>query len=141
MKLILPALLLGLSMGAAAQTKPSYADARQVYDGIDKIQYATALWYKKPLQERLRLKREVNALADRAKQLFPDHASQCRAAAVFAASYVGALNDFALVAEGKRQFHEAHELYAPMHHAVSLGEKKAWCYQELEALDPKAKRA
>jgi hypothetical protein len=132
--------LLGFAASAQAQKKPSYADARKLYEEIDKSLSATGLWYKKPLQERIRGRQSASALIERAEKLMGP-SSRCREAAIFMHDYLGSLNDFALVVEGRRQISNPHELFAPMFNAVVFGEKKVACYEEVEALDTPAKRS
>lgn len=50
------------------------------------------------------------------------------------------LNDLALVVDGRREIKNAVAVFAPSFNAVVFGEHKAFCYEEVEALDTAAKK-
>ena len=119
--------------GAAGAAMPTYRDARKVYDEIESLQYQTGLWYKKSLAERRAAVDQVTSLQARTERMWPGR-SQCKEAAAFAADYVVNLNSFALILQGSRQ-PQPSDLYAALFNAVTFGEKRASCYDEVEALD------
>lgn len=131
--------LLLLGGAACAQQQPSYKDARKVWEQINQVLYDTGQWHKKALaerQKRLNAAQEISAKADR---LWAGP-SRCKEAASFMVDYVQSLNSFALVIEGRRSLDTPSDLYAPMFNAVVFGEKRAACYDEVEALETPAKR-
>lgn len=124
-----------LLVGSSAVTAtPSYSDARKVYDEINNALYANGLLYKKPLPERTKVVQAAGALVEKTQRLWPGP-SRCKEAAAFMKDYIVNLNSFALMLEGKRSVQAPAELYGAMFNAVVFGEKRAACYDEVEALD------
>lgn len=129
---LLPTVL--LLAAATCDAAPSYQEARKVYNQIEKLQYDAGVWYKKTAEEREAATQKAKALVLTAERLWPKRSS-CKEAANYAQTYVNDLNSYALVLEGKRSFQSPGEMYSPMVIAVSLGERRASCYEEVEALD------
>lgn len=139
------ALILALLMAhglTMAETLPSYKDARNLYDQLGKPVAASGVWWKKPLPERQQALREADALAKRAESLFGTSRrfAACRSAALAMKTFILDLNDLALVVDGRREIKNAVALFAPSFNAVAFGEHKAFCYEEVEALDTQAKK-
>ncbi|MDP9990907.1 hypothetical protein J2W28_002077 [Variovorax boronicumulans] len=133
--------LLGMTGFAAAQKPPSYKEARALYDQLGKPVAASGVWWKKPLPERQQALRDADALAKRADALFGSTTSRfasCRSAVLAMRTFIGDLNDLALVVEGRNEIKHAVALFSPSFNAVDFGEKKAACYEEVESLDAPA---
>ncbi|WP_447776346.1 hypothetical protein [Variovorax boronicumulans] len=129
--------LVALLASSQALAAPSYSEARKVYDEINNSLFANGLLYKKPLPERIKVVQAADQLVEKTKRLWPSM-SRCREAAVFMRDYIGNLNSFALMLEGKRTVQAPAELYGAMFNAVVFGEKRAACYEEVESLDTSA---
>ena len=133
------ALLLLTTGTAFAQQQPNYNQARQIWQQIDAVLGQTGRWHKMPLAERNKRLDAAVQLKTKASSLWPGP-SRCKEASSFMVDYIQSLNSFALVVEGKRSLDTPSDLYAPMFNAVVFGEKRAACYDEVEALDIPAKK-
>jgi hypothetical protein len=126
---------------AIASAKPSYKDARDMYDHMSKTRYATGVWHKKSMQESLAAKKEAQEFTVKAEKLFG--ASQvsetrtCLEAAYARQAYVSQLHDNWLIVNGRIKLSEngQTDIFPAMFNAFAFGEKMANCYEAVESLD------
>lgn len=135
-------LIIATFIAGSAHAKPSYKDARALYDQIKKPVYDTGLFFKKPFQERVAYLKAAVVLRDRAEKMF-GVPSQCFNAASMRSEYVSHLHDFANRLEGRISTPmDWMAVTNPMYTAFSYGESTAACYDHVEALEtPKRKVA
>lgn len=127
-----------MSITIGAYAKPGYADARAIYDQIGGTLSKGLLWEKKSPQERRQAVVMATALRDRAsKSMGPQ--SQCAQAAEMHLNLVMNMNVIASAGQGVGKV-STFQLLGMLGEAEALGERKAACYDEVEALDALAEK-
>lgn len=126
-----------LCAGGSAYGAPAYKEARAIYDELARPVAQTPMWSRKPLPERVEALREADQLIARAEKAFGSSpvgdGAACRNAAISRKFYIIAMNDLALILEG-RPISGPHDLYAPMSVSVGFGEHKANCSAYVDGL-------
>lgn len=130
------AITIGTTPTAQAQTKkPSYREARAIYDQLKQPFFDTGMFHKKPFKERLSYMNSAKALRDKAEKMF-GIPSNCFSAASGRYEYITHLHDFANRLEGRINTPmEWQGVTGPMYAAFSYGESTAGCYSDVEELD------
>lgn len=129
-------------VAAIASAKPSYKEARDMYDHMSKTRYATGMWHKKSMQESLAAKKEAQELTIKAEKLFGSsqrsEMRSCVEASYARQSYVSQLHDNWLIVNGRVKLSEngQSDIFPAMFNAFTFGEKMTNCYEAVEALDP-----
>lgn len=130
-------LTVAVLLAPAAIGKPSYQQARGIYDQIKQPFFDTGLFYKKSLKERQVYIDSAKVLRDKAEKMF-GVPSNCSSAASMRFQYVLALHDFASrqtgLVTGQLDWKGVTD---PMYFAFIYGESTSACYNDVEALDSK----
>lgn len=138
--MLLAAAAIGSAPAFAQPKKPSYKEARAIYDQLKQPLFDTGMFYKKPFQERVAYVKSALALRDRIEKMFGG-TSQCFSAANMRSEYVSHLHDFANRLEGRITTPlDWMAITNPMYMAFSYGESTAACYEDVEALEKSSKR-
>lgn len=146
MKKILTLLLAATLATSALAKKPSYTEARRLYNEMERYQSITGLWHTKSAVERIALAKKAAVLGDQVKKLWAEEGSQmwpvggsCTSAATFLSVYVSNLNTWArFYSDGASMPNSAYPNTLASN-AYYWGRHMANCYNDVEALDPRNK--
>lgn len=118
-----------------AAAKPTYQQARAVYDQLKQPFFDTGVFNKKTFKERLTYMESAKSLRDKAEKMF-GVPSSCFSAASMRYEYITALHDFANRLEGRINSQlDWMGVTNPMYSAFVFGESTAACYNDVEELD------
>ena len=124
-----------LALPALAAAKPSYQQARAIYDQLKQPVFDTGVFYKKTFNERVAYVGAAKALRDKVEKLF-GIPSSCFSAASGRYEYATKLHDFANRLEGRVNSQlDWMTVTEPMRSAFAYGEATAACYDDVEALE------
>lgn len=126
-----------LLLPATAAAKPTYQQARAIYDQLKQPFFDTGMFHKKAFKERLVYIDTAKAFRDKTEKMF-GVPSSCFSAASMRFEYVTALHEFANRLEGRINSQlDWMGVTNPMYTAFVYGESTAACYNDVEALDNK----
>jgi hypothetical protein len=129
------------SAASHAQTKPTraqYGEARKLYDEFDRTISRSMLWEKKPIGDRKAALQQAIAHRDRISKLMGD-SSQCSAAASLHVDFISNLNALVAAGEGVGKL-KTFDVLGAVSNAEVFGNRRAGCYDEVEALDAPLKK-
>lgn len=118
--------------------RAAYAEARKLYNELEKPISRSLLWEKTTQQQRLEAVKIATDLRDRTYKLWGDMA-QCSMAAKWNLIFVQNLNKIALASQTKGSLNYF-EMLAALREAEEFGSHRAACYDYVEALDAPAKK-
>lgn len=127
-----------LAQAQAKPTRAQYGEARKLYDEFDRTLSRSMLWEKKPADERRKAMQQAIAHRDRITKVMGEM-SQCSAAASLHVDFISNMNSVVSAGEGVGKV-SAFELLGAMNNAQVFGNRRAGCYDEVEALDAPAKK-
>lgn len=134
--------LICLAIGAGAQTKQpgraAYAEARKLYDALEKPLNRTMLWEKTTQPQRVEAVKIATELRDRTYKLWGDF-SQCSMAAESNLNFVISINQIAFLSQSGSQL-RPYDMLRAIREAEEFGNHRAACYDYVEALDTVAKK-
>jgi hypothetical protein len=123
---------------AHAEPKPTRTQVQAVLDYTSKVLASTSTWYKKPLVDRLQDIQAARGFESQAEATFGTSLAtpwkDCRMLAISNKFYLLAMNDIALIVEGRRKISDPSDMFAPMFGSVTLGEAKNSCERYLHSL-------
>jgi|GEM_PF-5190982 len=132
-------LIVILALPGMAAAKPTYQQARAIYDAMGKTIDQSGIWYQKDRQTRIGLARDAAALVKKAEAVFGSDVltspyRSCLRAAIGHQSFVTYLNDLADAVQGITNISDSHKLFGPLPDTARFGDARAWCYSEIETL-------
>lgn len=124
---------------AAAAAKPTYQQARAIYDMMGKTIDEAGIWYKKDRPARIALAREAGNLIKKSEQVFgadllTSPYKQCLRATRFHQEYISHLNALADTVQGLSNSPDLFSLFSSFPNAARFGDARAWCFNEIEQL-------
>lgn len=123
---------------ATAAAKPTYQQARAIYDAMGKTIDEAGLWYKKDSPARITLAREAGTLIKKSEQVFGTGLDspyrQCVRAATLHQEYISHLNVLADTVQGLTNAPDPVNLFSSFPNAARFGDARAWCFNEIESL-------
>lgn len=115
--------------------KPTYQQARALYDQLKQPISDTGLFHKKSFKERVAYMDSAKALRDKAEKMF-GVPSSCFSAASLRYEYTAKLHDYANRFEGRVNGPlDWLGVTDPMYLAFGYGESTAACYNDVEVLE------
>lgn len=128
-----------LAFPGVAAAKPTYQQARSIYDAMGNTIDQSGIWYQKDRQTRIGVARDAAALVKKAEAVFGSDVlaspyRSCLRAAIGHQSFVTYLNDLADAVQGITKITDSHKLFGPLPDAARFGDARAWCYSEIETL-------
>jgi hypothetical protein len=133
----LATLVLLAALAPSAQAKPTYQQARAIYDVMGKTIDDAGIWYNKDRATRTALARDASSLVKKSEQVFGNDSSfrQCLRAVVLHQEYVSHLNALADTVQGVTSSPSPTALFSAYPNAARFGDARAWCYSEMESLN------
>lgn len=135
--LVAASLLIAIATSANAQ-KPTYDEARRLYNQFDKTLSAVGLWGKKQQPERVQALQNAMQLRARLTKIMGNF-SQCANASAAHVEFISNINAIGSAAEGGSQV-TPFQLMMTMAMAERFGNSRNACYDEVEALDTPKKK-
>lgn len=128
-----------LCLPLVAMAKPTYQQARAIYDAMGKTIDQSGIWNQKDRQTRIALARDAAALIKKSESIFGSDVlaspyRSCLKAAMGHQQFVSNLNDLADAVQGITPITDPFKLFGPLPDATRFGEARAWCYSEIETL-------
>ena len=119
--------------------KPTYNQARAIYNAMGKTIDESGIWYQKNTDERVKLAKAASALILQAEKAFGDDPlispyRQCLIAVTSHQQLVLNLNELAEVTQGVRKLSNPSGIFMPLQSSVRFGDARAWCFSEIETL-------
>ena len=124
-----------LLLPATVAAKPTYQQARAIYDAMGKTIDESGIWYEKGRPARIALAREAVTLIKKSEKVFGTALDspyrQCLRAAIFHQEYISHLNVLADTVQGLISAPDPFNLFS---NAARFGDARAWCFNEIEPL-------
>jgi hypothetical protein len=131
--------MLFMALSTSAIARPTYKQARAIYDAMGNTIDQSGVWFQKDRETRIGLARDAAALVKQAEAVFGSDVlaspyRSCLKAALGHRSFVTNLNDLADAVQGITKITDSYKLFAPLPAATRFGDTRAWCFSEIESL-------